>query len=540
MSLKTLNIRLFLIAITSFFAMMVILVSCAQIRPLTGGEKDSEPPKEIESSPINGATNFTENSIVVKFDEYIKLNNLASQLIISPLMETPPEVIVKGKKLVIKLKSELSENTTYSLNFGNAITDITENNIFPNYKYVFSTGNFIDSLSYSGTVLNAFNLSKKESVFVLLYDQFEDSVPFKELPRYVALTDKEGAFTITNIAKGEYKLFALKDINSNYLFDLPNEAIAFSNTLISVDTASSKNTLYLFEEESDIQFVEQAENKIFGKIDIRLNQPNQNLIINPLDQHFKKQWYIEEKNETGDSITLWLLVKDAFDNLEIELKDGAEVIDTASVKIMQSDEFIDTTLTVSTNIKSSFDLNQNIIIDLARPLVNYNTDSILFYEDSVLISISDLKTIKVNQLELSYNFKENTEYELFIPPATFEDIYGLKNDTLYTKFKTKKEADYGIINLTVTPNFTENYIIQLFRKDKIVKERFLKDSSNTQYKYLAPGNYELKLIIDNNNNQKWNTGNYIEGLQPEKVIFYEKEIKIRANWDNDISWTVNE
>ena len=520
--------------------MMVILVSCAQIRPLTGGEKDSEPPKEIESSPINGATNFTENSIVVKFDEYIKLNNLASQLIISPLMETPPEVIVKGKKLVIKLKSELSENTTYSLNFGNAITDITENNIFPNYKYVFSTGNFIDSLSYSGTVLNAFNLSKKESVFVLLYDQFEDSVPFKELPRYVALTDKEGAFTITNIAKGEYKLFALKDINSNYLFDLPNEAIAFSNTLISVDTASSKNTLYLFEEESDIQFVEQAENKIFGKIDIRLNQPNQNLIINPLDQHFKKQWYIEEKNETGDSITLWLLVKDAFDNLEIELKDGAEVIDTASVKIMQSDEFIDTTLTVSTNIKSSFDLNQNIIIDLARPLVNYNTDSILFYEDSVLISISDLKNIKVNQLELSYNFKENTEYELFIPPATFEDIYGLKNDTLYTKFKTKKEADYGIINLTVTPNFTENYIIQLFRKDKIVKERFLKDSSNTQYKYLAPGNYELKLIIDNNNNQKWNTGNYIEGLQPEKVIFYEKEIKIRANWDNDISWTVNE
>ncbi|MGB0888425.1 MAG: Ig-like domain-containing protein [Vicingaceae bacterium] len=540
MSLKTLNIRLFLIAITSFFAMMVILVSCAQIRPLTGGEKDSEPPKEIESSPINGATNFTENSIVVKFDEYIKLNNLASQLIISPLMETPPEVIVKGKKLVIKLKSELSENTTYSLNFGNAITDITENNIFPNYKYVFSTGNFIDSLSYSGTVLNAFNLSKKESVFVLLYDQFEDSVPLKELPRYVALTDKEGAFTITNIAKGEYKLFALKDINSNYLFDLPNEAIAFSNTLISVDTASSKNTLYLFEEESDIQFVEQAENKIFGKIDIRLNQPNQNLIINPLDQHFKKQWYIEEKNETGDSITLWLLVKDAFDNLEIELKDGAEVIDTASVKIMQSDEFIDTTLTVSTNIKSSFDLNQNIIIDLARPLVNYNTDSILFYEDSVLISISDLKNIKVNQLELSYNFKENTEYELFIPPATFEDIYGLKNDTLYTKFKTKKEADYGIINLTVTPNFTENYIIQLFRKDKIVKERFLKDSSNTQYKYLAPGNYELKLIIDNNNNQKWNTGNYIEGLQPEKVIFYEKEIKIRANWDNDISWTVNE
>ncbi|MFB0925536.1 MAG: Ig-like domain-containing protein [Vicingaceae bacterium] len=253
----------------SYLAMMLILVSCAQIRPLTGGEKDETAPKELVSTPINGATNFIEKTIVVEFDEFIKLTNVTSQLIVSPLMETPPVIMVKGKKLVIKLQSDLSENTTYSLNFGNAITDITESNIFPNYKYVFSTGPIIDSLSYSGTVLNAFDLSKKESIYVLLYDQFEDSIPLKELPRYVALTDEEGKYSITNIAQGEYKFFAIKDINNNYLFDLPNEEIAFMDETIFIDSISSENTIHLFEDESELQFLKKAENKIFGKIDIR-------------------------------------------------------------------------------------------------------------------------------------------------------------------------------------------------------------------------------------------------------------------------------
>jgi hypothetical protein len=515
-------------------------LSCAQIRPLTGGEKDIEPPKELESFPINGATNFVEENIVVEFDEFIKLTNVSSQLIVSPLMETPPEILVKGKKLVIKLKSELTENTTYSLNFGNSITDITESNIFPNYKYVFSTGSYIDSLSYSGTVVNSFDLSKKESIYVLLYDQFEDSIPLKELPRYVALTDKDGAYSITNIAHGEYKLFAIKDINSNYLFDLPNEEIGFKLENVIMDSTSKGNTIHLFEEENDIQFIVKAENKVFGKIDIQLKQPTKELVITPLGVSFKKEWYLEERNTAGDSLTIWLWVQDAFDKLEIEIKDGEEIIDTVDIKIMQSDEFLDTTLTLSSNANGAFDLNQNILIDIARPFVSFETDSILLYEDSLLVTSSFFSDITLRKFELAYDFKENTEYELFIPPNTFEDLLGLKNDTLLSKFKTKKEADYGIINLKITPSFSENYIVQLFQKDKLIKQSFLKDSTDVKYNYILPGDYELKLIIDNNNNEKWNTGNYIEGLQPEKVIFYEKDIKIRANWDNNISWTVNE
>jgi hypothetical protein len=530
--------------------MTSILVSCAQIVPLTGGDKDVQAPKAVESTPINGVTNFKETKIVVEFDEFIKLNNLSSQLIISPLMETPPEVLIKGKKLVIKIESELSENTTYSLNFGNAIADITENND-TNYKYVFSTGSYIDSLSYSGRVVNAFDLKPKEKIYVLLYDQFEDSVPLKERPRYVALTDTEGAFSITNIANGEYKFFAINDINSNYLFDLPNEEIAFQNETIQLDSNSSGNTIHLFEEDGGLQFVEKAENKTFGKIDIVLNQPTTDLIINPLGQSFKQKWYLEEKNKTGDSLTMWLLVKDAFDNLDIQIKDGNEIIDTANVKIMQSDEFNDSTLHVLTNLKGNFDLNQSVTIDVARPILKYQTDSIQLLEDSVLTITPITKVVGVTTLELTYDFKESTEYGLFIPSGAFEDIYGLKNDTIYSEFKTKKEADYGVINLTVTPNFSENYIVQLFKKEMLIKETFvtlntpndslsIEKSNKINYNYLTPGDYSLKLIIDNNNNQKWNTGNYIEGLQPERVIYYDKEIKIKANWDNDISWDIKE
>ncbi len=531
----------------ALFSTTLILLSCAQIVPITGGEKDLEAPKEVESTPQNGSINFTEKTITVQFDEFIQLNNVSSQLIVSPLMETPPEILVKGKKLVIKLKDELAANTTYSLNFGNAITDITENNVFLNYKYVFSTGSYLDSLSYSGTVVNAFDLSEKENIYVLLYDQFEDSVPYKELPRYVALSDATGKFSITNIANGRYKLFAINDINGSYLFDLPNEEIAFKNDPIQLDSSSSDHLIYLFEEEGGLQFVDKAENKTYGKVDIILNQPTKSLIINPLNHSFEKKWYVEEKNETGDSLTLWLKTTEEIEELVLELTDEDEVIDTVSINIIPKSEFKDSLLNVTTNITGSFNLDRNIAINTNRPIDKggLQVGQIKLYEDS--IPVKDFIIFSENLLgsppprnTLQYTFKENTQYQLFIPPGTFTDIYGLKNDTVKVGFRTKNESDYGIINLKVTPNFSNNYIIQLFKKDKLIKETSSKDVMDAKYDYLLPGNYQLKLIIDTNDDKKWNTGIYLDGLQPEKVIYYEKEIKIRANWDNDIIWTVNE
>ncbi|PCJ28553.1 MAG: hypothetical protein COA97_01005 [Flavobacteriales bacterium] len=522
-----------------FFLTALILFSCAQIVPITGGERDVEAPIEVKSTPKNGSTLFTEKTITIEFDEFINLTNVSNQLIVSPLMETPPEILVRGKKLVIKLGGNLVENTTYSLNFGNSITDITENNVFPNYKYVFSTGTFIDSLSYSGTVVSSFNLSQKENIYVLLYDQFEDSIPYKELPRYVALTDKEGNFSITNIAHGDYKFFAINDINGNYLFDLPNEEIAFKNEVVQLDSSSSDNMVYLFEEESGLQYVIKAEYKQFGKIDVILNLPTENFSYTPPNFILKEPWYLVEKNETGDSISLWLNTFGSNETINLIIADAEEIIDTIEIDLMHSNK--DSSLPIYSNITSQFNLNQPVFITTKRPISNFDFSKMELLEDSNSVDYKPSKIDSVGRkFKLDYSFKENTNYQLFIPPGTFEDIYGLKNDTVKIDFKTKSESDYGIINLSINTNFSKNYIVQLFKNDKLIRESHLKEAVKTQYKYLLPGNYELKLIIDSNNDKKWNTGNYLENLQPEKVIYYEKEIKIRANWDNDISWTVNE
>ncbi|PJA06254.1 MAG: hypothetical protein COX70_09825 [Flavobacteriales bacterium CG_4_10_14_0_2_um_filter_32_8] len=526
------------------FNAVLILLSCAQIVPLTGGDKDILPPKEVKSEPLNGSLFFDSKTIEIEFDEFIQLNNSASQLIVSPLMEPAPEVSVKGKKLVVKLLGNLKDSTTYSINFGNAITDITENNVFPNYKYVFSTGSYIDSLSYSGTVVDAFDVSKKDNIYVLLYDQLTDSVPLKELPRYVAITDKDGAFSISNIAHGNYKFFAINDINGNYLFDLPNEEIAFKDEIIMLDSSRSNNIVYLFEEENKLQFVVKSENKKRGKVEVILNLPTKNLTINPINKPINEaieNWSTIEKNKIGDSLTIWLAPPMlALENILLELKDGEEIIDTVDVTLLDKKKAKDSVITITTNISGSFDLNKDIVLSLNSPFVSYLGDSIQLYEDNVLITTSHFTATSLRKFELAYHFKENTNYQLFIPPATFTDIYGLQNDTLKVKFKTKKLADYGTILLKVTTNFTENYIVQLYKNKTLIKESTFKGASKIDYQYLLPGAYQLKLIIDNNEDTKWNTGNYLNHLQPEKVIFYEKDILIKANWDNDINWIIKE
>jgi hypothetical protein len=444
--------------------------------------------------------------------------------------------MVKGKKIVIKLPNNLTPNTTYSINFGSAIEDITEYNTFPNYKYVFSTGDFLDSLSYTGTVVNAYDLTPQEKVYVLLYDKINDSIPLLELPRYVALTDKEGNYEITNIAEGSYKLFALKDINSNYLFDLPNEEIGFKDELISLTTSLKENKIELFEENHERQYIKKVSHKKYGKIDIQLNLPITDLKVKSLNIIQEHPWLIE-KNEAGDSLIVWATFANKIKNWNIVIYDGETIIDTIILDLIM--ELKDSILSFSSNVTPAFNLNSSITITAERPVIRLDTTQIQLMEDSTFVDFKIMKKDEVSRkFRIEYPFKENTSYQLFIPPNTFEDIYGLKNDTLLQTFRTKSESDYGIINLSINPNFSKNYIVQLFRGEKLIKQTEYSGTQKIKYEYLNPGDYKLKLIVDNNNNKKWDTGNYLEHLQPEKVIYYEKEIKIRANWDNDIIWTI--
>lgn len=219
--------------ITALVVVITLLLwACANVVAPQGGPRDETPPKVVRSTPPNFSTNFKDNQIRIFFDEFVQLRDIRQQLLVSPPLESTPEVRVRGRSIIIEIEEELRPNSTYNLFFGDAIRDITEGNSIPNFQFVFSTGDYVDSLSVGGQVINAFNHDPEEGVFVMLYDNIYDSVPYLERPVYLAKTNKEGRFRITNMADGKYLMFGLRDNNANFKYDLPDEKIAFIDSLV--------------------------------------------------------------------------------------------------------------------------------------------------------------------------------------------------------------------------------------------------------------------------------------------------------------------
>ena len=220
---------------------MMLFEQCARIPgSIGGGPKDETPPVFLYSVPPNFTTGFTANRIHLHFDEFLQLKDVSSQFYSSPPMTKKPEVLNYGKRLRVDFKEPLLPNATYVLDFGTSITDNNEGNVAEGFTYVFSTGNYIDSMTFTGRVLNAFDLKPnpkddRVATWVMLYDNLNDSVVYKEPPVYIARTDAHGFFTISNIRPDTFMIFVLRDMGGNLIFDVPNESIAFSDTLINIE-----------------------------------------------------------------------------------------------------------------------------------------------------------------------------------------------------------------------------------------------------------------------------------------------------------------
>ena len=342
------NRIIFLICIAS-----LLFVKCAKQGTLTGGKKDITPPRVIVSEPENYSTGFEGDAIKIVFGEYIVLKDISKEFIISPPLKERSDVRIRNKTVVVDLKSELIENTTYTLNFGNSITDNNEGNPLSNFEFVFSTGNSLDSLSIEGRILNAFNLQpSKDPLSIMLYKNLEDSIPLKEIPIYVGKTDKNGLFRINNLSADTYKIFVLKDQNFNYLFDLYNEEIAFLDTfltltpeflrtipiipekkdsmtldsiargLIVTDTLSlvrkdSVNQRYslpaiyvdmfLFTEEPTTQYLSNNQRKTPEHLEFSFNLPlKKDPEIKPMNFESDSTWYLMETSVARDTFHLWI------------------------------------------------------------------------------------------------------------------------------------------------------------------------------------------------------------------------------------------
>jgi hypothetical protein len=541
---------------------ILLFFSCAQIVNPGGGPRDTTPPKALRYAPDSAALNFKSKQIRILFNEYIQLKDINNQLIISPPLKHQPDVRVKNKELIVDIEDTLAPNTTYAFNFGSGIADITESNLIDNFQYVFSTGPFIDSLSLSGTVNDAFSLNPEKGVLVMLYKSFDDSVPYKKLPNYFAKTKEDGTFRIDNIANGKYKVFALKDANANYLYDDQEERIAFLDSLVDVQK-NEKVNLLLFKEIPKKQFIKRAGAPEFGHIFIAFNRPVADLQITPLNFIPKNNdWKIEEFSKNKDTLNLWLPGFEK-DSIQFIISDSKKVQDTLEIAIpskISKGRGLPFKLTYKTNVEGGLmDLNESVRVQFNHPLKGeINQSALTLLEDSVRIdSNSTIITCtadgfmpislvkRTEKVGYGQHWKENSNYTIQVMKNSVTDIFDLKNDTIKINFKTPELKYYGSLKLNLKVPLHNNFLLWLYDdkgndRSPIHTGYPVKESDALNFELLPPGNYKIRLVYNSNENTGWDTGNYLKHQQPEKVIYYPNTIIIRSNWDLEQEWKIKE
>lgn len=514
------------------FALLATL-SCAKRGTITGGDKDILPPKITFSSPKNLSTNFNQKIIKIYFNEYVKIKDLQKQLIVSPPLKRELTVLPQGgvsKYITIKINDTLQENTTYSFNFGQSIVDNNEGNAYPQLKYTFSTGNFIDSLSIQGTIKDSYEKKTDNFVNVMLYEvdqKYTDSTIYKQTPRYVTNTlDSLKTFKLENLKAGNYKLIALKEASSNYKYNPNKDKIAFFEKNISVPDSTIFN-LELFKEQPLFKIKKPTQisgNRVLvgyegnaSNLKIKAtykNAPHETIITPFPDKDSVQVWFKSIKN---DSIQLDIENGKYFKKEIVKL--GNKRADTLKISN-------------KTSVLKSFD---NIIIGASLPLVKYDATKInLTKKDSSQV-IFKLKYDQINQnLEVEFDKQPEENYTLQILPKAVEDYLGQVNDSLKFTYSTKPLSDYGNLKLNLQNVKSYPVIVELTDAEgKILSSQYSESGPTIEFLLLEPRKYIIRLIYDANKNKIRDSGNYLLKIQPEEVVHFPSEIDVRANWDVD-------
>jgi len=592
---------------------LIIISACAKVGSVAGGPRDEVPPVVLGSEPENYSLNFDDDRIEIEFNEFLQLKNVNQELVVSPPLEEKPVVRLKNKSIIIDFETELRDSTTYTMNFGQSVADNNEGNVLENYEFVFSTGNYIDSLGLTGTLVNAFDLKILEDpVTIMLYDTIYDSIPYLEIPVYIGKTSKEGVFSINNMKPGIYKVFGLKDGNYNFLYDLPDESISFLDTAVMLmpdfiaglmdssvlysdtipvdsarinmldSTATSLDTLLatragkysifvdlvLFQEDNTTQYLSEYKRPDPRKLEFYFNRPLvDTLFTEPLNFDTPPDWYIRENFVVGDTLVYW--IKDSLVYKQDTLKFHLNYLVTDSVlnyvpfddtvtmiytkqtsgrrRQETTEEETTESLQLNLNVKNRGTTEMNSLIrivpDHPVALTDPTKISLYYMEDTLELqgSFSFVKDTNVlRRYNLVVDWEERMDYRLFLEPGAFTDIYDLTNDTINMSFTTRLLEYYGKIILSLT-NVEDNMVVQLMSPEqKVLSEKSIDSDGILEFSFLPPANYKFKVIYDNNKNGIWDTGDYLKGLQPEKVDFYNQDINVRSNWDMEVIWRLKD
>lgn len=520
-------------------AVLLLFSRCAQIGVLSGGEVDRTPPSVLECMPAQKNLNFKEQSITITFDEHIQVLNAASQIQFSPLIEELPDIVVKGKSMVIDLsKTNLLPNTTYRIEFGASIADLTEKNILRNYEYVFSTGTSIDSLKLSGRIVAAEDNAPEAGMQVGLYANTKqiDSLLYKTTPIYIGVTDNTGAFAFRNLPSQTYLVAALGDKNKNKLYDGETERIAFLSSAIALKADSIIN-LSAFTELSKKTFVSANTAISYGKHLLKLNKEAPWQLKAAIKEQDSK---VLIENRAGSNDSIFVYYHHLSDTLTLLSGENINALDTLYLRIPK---WRKKSLPAPEALLSGLSASgaSDIVLRFSAWMDTLQAHKIVVQlqkeKDSTVVELKG-KWINVHDFKINATILRGASYTLLLPKGSFSELQGNSCDSLRLSIKTKMASDFGHLKLKIRFKSKQQYIIQLLAdQNRVVSQKKVyltlsgSNLAELDFTGLEPGTYKVRVIYDTNENEKWDTGNYLMKLQAEKVSILPKEIKILADWE---------
>ena len=509
------------------------IINCAKKASPTGGPKDTIPPVLISASPKLNTTFFDKEEVKFIFNEYVTLNDIDKQLIISPPLKIGGyklhPTMSASKKITLSIIDTLLENTTYTFNFGEGIKDYNEGNKMSFFSYTISTGAEIDSLNLKGTIKDAIEMKPDDFISLQLYpvdSSYNDSAIYKRKPFYVASTLDTTVFELKNLKEGKYELIALKDFSNNYFFDQNIDQIGFLNTPISLPLDSIIE-LKMFKEKALFSWANPffINNHHIGHGYYGDYENQKFKLISNVPKTFE---FLINKNRESDTLNYWFKGIET-DSLKFEypIKDSIKT-ELVNFKNPIKDSLIITQITIG-----AIDLTDIFKIKSNLPIVSSDSSLVkIRKKDSTLVPAKIKIDENYDRVEIDFKLIPNDMYDVELLPNALKDFWGNTHDTLYYRVSTKKVEDYGNIFIQLIYEDSSEFILELLKDNKVIKSYTKSvEDSNYSFKLLNPGKYFLRLIKDSNNNDKWDTGNYLKKIQPEEVIYYPFELELRANWD---------
>ncbi len=585
--------------ILTLLSSLILLYACANIATPTGGLYDVDPPEVVNASPDFNTLNNSKKKIDILFNENVKIEKPMDKVIIAPPQKKFPVIKAQGRKVIVELEDELLPNTTYTIDFTDAIVDNNEGNALENFSYSFSTGDHIDTLAVSGTVLKAENLEPAQGIYVGVHSNLNDTA-FTKLPfERISRTDSRGKFTIKGIAEGEYKVYALNDLNRSYSYDNPQEEIAFldSTFIPSSEFAMRNDTVFIdsltidtihkvkytrfipddillrsFESGFERQYLQKHERTIPHKLDLFFAAPTKAaqftlLEVNPTSD----KWYVKESNITNDSVSIWITDSLIYKADTIKLEIDYYRTDTLNNHVLNTDtlnfsmrgrrakeskpptakegeeeKVVIQHLNIKDNVKPSHEIYSSISIEFEEPLANFDSTKIqLQHEvDSVFEAVHYTlltDSLNVRKYGITHKWLPGEKYKLLIDSAAFVSEYGLHNNTLEKTFTVKELEQYGNLMFVISglPQGKTAYVELLDAQDKPFRKVRVKDNE-ALFMDLNPGKLYARLFIDENEDGEWTSGNYELKRMPETVYYNHKWYEIRAFTNHEESWNLNE